>query len=157
MITNLALLGTVLFAGAEAAYGGWNDEEDHRTYQVIVNHEEQYSIWFADREAPKGWSAARFKGSKRECLDHIEEVWTDMRPLSLRRRMGRWEDLDEERTYSVVVNHEEQYSIWFADWQVPAGWKDAGFRGTRKECFQFIEEVWTDMRPLSLRKYWKDE
>lgn len=62
------------------------DEDDTR-YQVVVNHEEQYSIWPADRELPLGWQAEGFSGSKTDCLRHIEEVWTDMRPLSLRRRM----------------------------------------------------------------------
>jgi len=63
------------------------EDEDTREYVVVVNHEEQYSIWFAQRELPNGWSSVGKKGSKRECLDYIEEVWTDMRPLSLRRKM----------------------------------------------------------------------
>ncbi len=66
---------------------GWNDEEDTRRYRVVINHEEQYSIWFADRELPLGWKAVGKEGPKKECLDYIEEVWTDMRPLSLRRKM----------------------------------------------------------------------
>jgi MbtH protein len=69
----------------------WNDEEDTRTYQVVVNHEEQYSIWPADRELPLGWSAAGKTGSKQACLDYIKEVWTDMRPLSLRKKMEEME------------------------------------------------------------------
>jgi MbtH protein len=63
------------------------DEEDSRSYKVVVNHEEQYSIWFADRETPTGWSDVGKSGSKAECLAHIKEVWTDMRPLSLRKAM----------------------------------------------------------------------
>lgn len=64
------------------------DEEDDATiYAVVVNHEEQYSIWPADRESPLGWKATGKTGPKAECLAHIEEVWTDMRPLSLRRQM----------------------------------------------------------------------
>jgi MbtH protein len=63
------------------------DQEDVQEYLVVVNHEEQYSIWPADREIPLGWKAEGFKGLKRECLAHIEEVWTDMRPLSLRKKM----------------------------------------------------------------------
>lgn len=69
------------------AKGGWSDEEDDRTYKVVINHEEQYSIWFADRELPLGWKAVGKEGTKKECLDYIEEVWTDMRPLSLRKKM----------------------------------------------------------------------
>jgi len=71
----------------------WEDEEDDRRYQVVVNHEEQYSVWFADREVPKGWRAEGFEGTKTECLDYIEEVWTDMRPLSLRKKM---EEIERE-------------------------------------------------------------
>jgi len=61
---------------------------------------------------------------------------------------------EEERSaiYTVVVNGEEQYSIWPADREKPAGWRDAGKSGTKEECLAFIKEVWTDMRPLSLRK-----
>jgi MbtH protein len=54
---------------------------------VVVNAEGQYSIWSLELEVPSGWSADGFKGTKAECLDHIEKVWTDMRPLSLRRFM----------------------------------------------------------------------
>jgi MbtH protein len=57
-------------------------------HRVVVNHEGQYSIWFADRDLPAGWSDAGKAGSKDECLAYIEEVWADMRPLSLRRAMG---------------------------------------------------------------------
>ncbi|MEV0623427.1 MbtH family protein [Nonomuraea sp. NPDC050404] len=51
---------------------------------VVVNHEEQYSVWPADRELPPGWRAAGFAGTREECLAHIETVWTDLRPLSAR-------------------------------------------------------------------------
>jgi MbtH protein len=60
------------------------DSEDTTIYQVVVNQEEQYSIWAADRELPLGWSDAGKHGLKAECLAYIEEVWTDMRPRSLR-------------------------------------------------------------------------
>ncbi len=63
------------------------EQEDNRTYKVVVNHEEQYSIWFADRENALGWNDVGKSGTKAECLAYIEEVWTDMRPLSLRRKM----------------------------------------------------------------------
>ncbi|CAM2068618.1 MbtH family NRPS accessory protein [Sulfidibacter corallicola] len=56
-------------------------------YTVVINHEEQYSIWPQDREIPLGWRDAGKSGDKQACLDWIDEVWTDMRPLSLRRRM----------------------------------------------------------------------
>ncbi|MBW1600747.1 MbtH family NRPS accessory protein [Streptomyces sp. JJ66] len=53
--------------------------------------------------------------------------------------------------YRVVMNHEEQYSVWPAGRELPAGWRDAGVRGDKETCLAHIEEVWTDMRPLSLR------
>ncbi|MFJ9329052.1 MbtH family protein [Streptomyces sp. NPDC101230] len=56
-------------------------------YRVVLNDEEQYSIWQAGRELPAGWRAEGTEGSKEECLDRIGQVWTDMRPASLRRRM----------------------------------------------------------------------
>ena len=62
-------------------------EEDITLYKVVVNDEEQYSIWPADRESPAGWRDAGKTGLKADCLAYIEEVWTDMRPLSLRRQM----------------------------------------------------------------------
>ena len=58
------------------------------TYRVVLNGEEQYSIWPVGRENPPGWQGEGFTGSKQECLDHIAEVWRDMRPLSLRTRMA---------------------------------------------------------------------
>lgn len=62
-----------------------SDGQDDTAYRVVVNDEEQYSIWPVDRELPAGWKEAGKSGSKAECLDHIQEVWTDMRPLSLRK------------------------------------------------------------------------
>ena len=60
---------------------------------------------------------------------------------------------DEDKTiYRVVVNHEEQYSIWPADMTIPLGWRDAGKSGPKADCLAYVKEVWTDMRPLSLRK-----
>jgi MbtH protein len=52
--------------------------------RVVMNHEEQYSIWWADRDLPPGWTATGFEGTREECLEHIDQVWTDMRPLSAR-------------------------------------------------------------------------
>lgn len=63
------------------------EQEDTTIYNVVMNHEEQYSIWPADRELPLGWHTVGKTGTKQECLAYIEEVWTDMRPLSLRKRM----------------------------------------------------------------------
>ncbi|MEZ0075265.1 MbtH family protein [Planotetraspora sp. GP83] len=63
------------------------EDDDDRQYSVVVNDEEQYSLWPADREAPAGWREAGMRGTKAECLSHITEVWQDMRPRSLRERM----------------------------------------------------------------------
>jgi len=64
-----------------------DDKEDTTIYKVVVNHEEQYSIWPAYRDNPLGWNDVGKSGLKAECLEYIKEVWTDMRPLSLRRHM----------------------------------------------------------------------
>ncbi|MEV5582830.1 MbtH family NRPS accessory protein [Streptomyces parvus] len=61
--------------------------EDTTTYAVVLNQEEQYSLWPADREVPQGWKREGKTGTKEECMEHIKEVWTDMRPLSLRQKM----------------------------------------------------------------------
>ena len=64
-----------------------DEHEDDTIYEVVTNHEEQYSIWPAHKDVPAGWKKEGTSGSKAECLAHIDEVWTDMRPLSLRRKM----------------------------------------------------------------------
>ena len=61
------------------------EREDTTTYRVVVNHEKQYSIWPLTKDMPAGWRDVGKQGSKAECLAHIKEVWTDMRPASLRR------------------------------------------------------------------------
>ena len=63
------------------------DQEDTTIYTVVVNHEEQYSIWPDYKETPLGWKSVGKSGLKSECLEYIKEVWTDMRPLSLRKQM----------------------------------------------------------------------
>lgn len=62
------------------------------------------------------------------------------------------EERENTKIYKVVVNHEEQYSIWPAERENPVGWKDMGKTGLKSDCLAYIKEVWTDMRPLSLRK-----
>jgi MbtH protein len=64
------------------------DQASEEMYLVVVNDEEQYSIWREDKSVPAGWRAIGKRAPKAECLQHIEEVWTDMRPLSLRKRMA---------------------------------------------------------------------
>jgi len=64
-----------------------DEREDTSAYRVVVNHEDQYSIWPEGHEIPLGWKAVGKIGTKSECLEYIKEVWTDMRPLSLRKKM----------------------------------------------------------------------
>lgn len=66
----------------------WTDD-DQTIYTVVVNHEEQYSIWPEYKTIPGGWRAVGKSGPKAECLSYIKEIWTDMRPLSLRREMEK--------------------------------------------------------------------
>jgi MbtH protein len=74
------------------------DDSDQATFKVVINDEEQYSIWPSDRHNPPGWRDAGYQGKKAECLEHIERVWTDMRPLSLRLAMDTERQGPESRT-----------------------------------------------------------
>ena len=76
-----------------------DEEEDTTIYNVVINEEEQYSIWPVDRELPLGWKGAGKSGLKAECLAYIKEVWTDMRPLSLRKKMEE-EEMNRGRNQS---------------------------------------------------------
>ena len=62
-------------------------DDDGRLYRAVRNDQHQYSIWPADRDMPPGWRGDGFSGLKADCLARIDEVWTDMRPLSLRKKM----------------------------------------------------------------------
>ncbi|MBY0318384.1 MAG: MbtH family NRPS accessory protein [Reyranella sp.] len=64
-------------------------ELDTRSYTVVVNHEDQYSLWPSSREIPAGWQQAGMSGAREQCLAYIRQHWTDMRPRSLRERMGK--------------------------------------------------------------------
>lgn len=83
------------FAGPAILYiDSYEEREDTTIYVVVVNHEEQYSTWPAHRELPLGWKSTGFSGDKSKCLAYILKVWTDMRPLSLRKKM---EEVERER------------------------------------------------------------
>lgn len=75
----------------------FDDDDDDMIYKVVLNHEEQYSIWPAHRELPLGWYGNGKEGLKQVCLDHIDQVWTDMRPLSLQKKMVEWDKKRAER------------------------------------------------------------
>ncbi len=81
------------------------EQEDTKTYKVVVNHEEQYSIWPSERANPLGWNDAGLQGTKVECLAYIKNVWTDMRPLSLRKKM---EEDEKTRSRMSVENSSGQ-------------------------------------------------
>lgn len=68
-----------------------DEREDTTIYIVVENSEEQYSIWPEHRDIPAGWRDTGFRGLKADCLAHIKEIWTDMRPLSLRKKMEEME------------------------------------------------------------------
>ena len=58
---------------------------------------------------------------------------------------------DDAALYTVLINHEEQYSLWLRHHPVPQGWRRVGVEGTKAECCRYVDETWKDMRPLSLR------
>jgi len=68
-----------------------------------------------------------------------------------------FDDSEDQRTYVVLINDEEQYSLWPHGKDIPNGWRSAGKEGTRAECSLYVDEVWTDMRPLSLRKHMQQQ
>ena len=68
-----------------------NMTEEDFEYQVLVNHEEQYSLWPTFRDIPNGWQQVGPIGTKQECLDYVNEVWADITPLSVRKRMAEYE------------------------------------------------------------------
>lgn len=75
----------------------WSEEDENKEFVVVIDKEEMYSIWPADRELPLGWKEEGFKGTKRKCINYIEEVWTDLRPLSLRKMMEEQEKKEREK------------------------------------------------------------
>jgi MbtH protein len=88
-----------------------NDDTEDRKYRVVVNDEEQYSIWAADRPNPGGWRDAPKSGSKSECLAYIKEVWIDMRPLSLRNKMEKIASVSERSDVHLNGNNRKASGI----------------------------------------------
>jgi len=85
------------------------DQDDNRTYKVVVNHEEQYSIWPHDKANPLGWKDEGTVGSKKDCLQHIDATWTDMRPLSLRAQMDAVQrDGKQDSAAEIRVSHQNE-------------------------------------------------
>ncbi|MFE9748052.1 MbtH family protein [Saccharothrix saharensis] len=65
-----------------------DENTDHDEFLVVLNDEEQYSVWFADRDLPPGWRAEGTRGTREDCLAHIDRTWTDMRPRSVREHLA---------------------------------------------------------------------
>jgi MbtH protein len=82
-----------------------NEDTENMKFKVVVNDEGQYSIWAADCPNPDGWRDAPKSGSKSECLAYIKEVWTDMRPLSLRNKMNNPASVRELSGVHLNGNH----------------------------------------------------
>ena len=82
-----------------------NDDSENTKYKVVMNDEDQYSIWAGDRANPAGWRDAPKTGSREECLAYIKEVWTDMRPLSLRNKMNNPASVQELSGVHLNGNH----------------------------------------------------
>jgi uncharacterized protein YbdZ (MbtH family) len=91
----------------------WNDPDnnDIRVYKVVINPEQQYSILLDGTEIPRGWEYEGKTGTKAECLDYIKEVWTDMRPLSLRKRMEELAMAPPPPATPAVRNEQQRTSV----------------------------------------------
>jgi len=87
-----------------------------------------------------------------DCQKWIKANWTDMRPLSLKKHMDADSLSVVDTKLSIVVNHEEQYSLKLAGDKTPSGWKEVGKTCTLSDCMTYLSSTWTDMRPLSQRK-----
>jgi MbtH protein len=101
------------------------------------------------------WPRKRLQVERVAYADDQEVVHKQRSPKAENRELHRremMEEIEDKTIYKVVMNHEEEYSIWPADREIPLGWRDAGKSGPKAECLAYIKEVWTDMRPLSLRK-----
>lgn len=122
-----------------------NLSDENATFIVIINQEKEYSIWLRDRELPLGWEAVGKQGTRDKCRDYLIEVGAS------------FQEETENTIYVVIINQEEEYSIRPAYHGLPLGWKAANKQGTRDECLDYIQEVWTDMRPLSVRKKMEEE
>lgn len=81
----------------------------------------------------------------------LRQLETTAEPFTQEFAMNR-DEVEDARIYTVVVNDEEQYSVWPADRDLPAGWREAGKTGSKQDCLNYINELWTDMRPASLRR-----
>jgi MbtH protein len=142
-ILNKTLV-VVFFAIALAAAPGMafsnpNGTADTTAYKVVVNHEEQYSIWPAELENPLGLFDAGFSGSKQECFDYIREIWSDMRPLSLRKKMeemGPSGKTDQESKGTWITTYSGSVAIIHLPWKITIGEGDVALRQAVNEVLE---------------------
>ena len=132
------------------------DKEDSK-YKVVVNHEEQYSIWIANRANPPGWRDAAKSGTKSECLAYIKEVWTDMRPLSLRNRMDEPAMVNEvTSTHAQIPERSRILTSAFSNEAWIAGRKPNPQAHMRLFCFPYaggtpsVFRNWSDGLPADV-------
>jgi len=124
-----------------ALLGSSGDDPERRDltiYQVVVNHEEQYSIWPANRELPLGWNSIGFIGGKTACLQYIQDLWFDMRPTPLRPTVTT-----HIIKYQIIVNQKEpklKCVIWdmAAEDGFPDGYSAEGYTGIDSDCITYI-------------------
>jgi len=126
--------------------------QDRPRFQVFKTTEGQYFVGASGTGKTMGDAVGPESCLLEECQKWIRENWTDMRPLSLQKQMADEGLSVDDTKLRVIINHEEQYSLALADVKAPEGWKDTGRFCLLSDCMKYIEEVWTDMRPLSLRK-----
>lgn len=107
----------------------------HKTdqYKVVINHEEQYSIWPSEKPLTKEWTLTEKKGTYTDCMNYIEEVWTDMRPLSIRKM-----NLSEETPYMVIEKKDHLLAVWPEKMKLPEGWKKSGPCVQLEHCNKLI-------------------
>jgi MbtH protein len=132
-------LGAALAAAPGMAFSGPCDTNDTTACKVVINYEEQYSIWQDGSENPPGWQDAGFSGSKQECLEYIENVWTDMRPLSLRKKMEKMESsgqTDQESNATWITTYSGSVAIIHFPWKVTIGEGDVAMRNAVNEVLK---------------------
>ena len=152
LYNRLLLVVTCLALSASVAASQDVRKDIADQYMVVINHEEQYSIWPRQKADKLEGKVVVESCLLEACHKYIEEVWTDMRPLNLRKKMADKKIDPDKSRFFVVINHEEQYLIVMDEGEIPRGWKPVGKAASLSACQDHIKKVWTDMRPLSMRE-----
>jgi len=94
---------------SQSANTPMNQEEEYiERYVVLINHEEQYSLWPSYKPIPNGWKQVFGENTREECLNYVEEHWTDMRPLSLRKQMDKLQKENEAKMTQAKQSQEPE-------------------------------------------------